>query len=76
MQDFFEVGKNFFKKSRRLRGLINGANQFIAFVRQNGGKLSKAKRAFFAELMDDEVSALEQAIASRLDKSTNELRSE
>ena len=39
-----------------------GANQFIRFVQQNGGRLSKAKRRYFAELTDDEVSRLEAIV--------------
>ena len=35
------------------------ANQFIRFVQQNGGSLSKAKRGHFPELTDDEVARLE-----------------
>lgn len=38
------------------------ANQFIMFVRNNNGTLSKAKREKFNELTDDEVHALEQVI--------------
>ena len=39
-----------------------GANQFIRFVQQNGGRLSKAKRKYFAELTDAEVSRLEAIV--------------
>ena len=39
-----------------------GANQFIRFVQQNGGRLSKAKRRYFAELTDAEVSRLEAIV--------------
>ena len=39
------------------------ANQFILFVRQNGGHLSQRKRQLFPELHDDEVARLEAAIA-------------
>ena len=39
------------------------ANQFILFVKNNHGKLSAAKRKFFQELTDDEIAALEKAIA-------------
>lgn len=38
------------------------ANQFILFVKNNRGKLSAAKRHFFAELTDAEVNALELAV--------------
>lgn len=38
------------------------ANQFILFVRNNNGVLSKAKRDNFSELTDDEVRALENVI--------------
>lgn len=38
------------------------ANQFILFVRQNGGKLSSAKRGFFPELNEDEIRRLEEAV--------------
>ncbi|MBQ3343883.1 MAG: hypothetical protein IJG84_18425 [Kiritimatiellae bacterium] len=39
------------------------ANQFILFVRQNGGRLSQRKRQLFPELRDDEITRLEAAIA-------------
>ena len=39
------------------------ANQFILFVKNNGGRLSAAKRPFFAELSDDEITRLEQIVA-------------
>ena len=39
------------------------ANQFILFVRNNNGILSKTKREKFNELTDDEVHALEQVIS-------------
>ena len=39
------------------------ANQFIRFVQQNGGSLSKAKRGHFPELTDDEVARLEAIVA-------------
>ena len=39
------------------------ANQFILFVRQNGGRLSQRKRHLFSELRDDEIVRLETAIA-------------
>ena len=38
------------------------ANQFILFVRNNNGTLSKAKREYFGELTDGEVHALETVI--------------
>ena len=38
------------------------ANQFILFVKNNGGRLSAAKRSFFAELTDDEIVQLERII--------------
>lgn len=38
------------------------ANRFIRFVQQNGGRLSKAKREYFAELTDDEIVRLESII--------------
>ena len=38
------------------------ANQFILFVRQNGGHLSQRKRQLFPELHDDEIARLEVAI--------------
>ena len=38
------------------------ANLFIRFVKGNGGHLSKAKRPLFAELTDEEVSALERIV--------------
>ncbi len=38
------------------------ANQFILFVKNNRGRLSEAKRHFFAELTDEEVRALEQVV--------------
>ncbi len=40
------------------------ANQFIMFVNQNGGRLSKSKRSFFNELSDEIISDLEKAVAS------------
>ena len=42
------------------------ANQFILFVRNNNGVLSKAKRGLFSELADDEIHALEQVISNAL----------
>ena len=39
------------------------ANQFILFVRQNGGHLSHGKRLLFQELHDDEIVRLEAVIA-------------
>lgn len=39
-----------------------GANQFIRFVQQNGGTLSKAKRGRFPELTDEEVARLEAIV--------------
>ena len=39
------------------------ANQFILFVRQNGGRLSQRKRQLFPELHDHEIFRLETAIA-------------
>lgn len=39
------------------------ANQFILFVRQNGGHLSQRKRLLFPELNDDEIARLETAVA-------------
>ena len=44
------------------------ANQFIVFVRNNNGVLSKAKRDKFAELTDDEIHALEGVIRDGLMK--------
>ncbi len=38
------------------------ANQFIMFVQQNGGKLSKSRRDFFSELTDDEIEKMEEVI--------------
>jgi hypothetical protein len=38
------------------------ANQFIMFVRNNNGVLSKTKREKFNELSDDEIHALEETI--------------
>ena len=38
------------------------ANQFIMFVRNNNGVLSKTKREKFSELSDDEIHALEATI--------------
>ena len=38
------------------------ANQFILFVRQNGGHLSQRKRQLFPELRDEEIACLESAI--------------
>ncbi len=38
------------------------ANQFILFVKNNGGRLSAAKRPFFAELTDDEIVQLERIV--------------
>ena len=38
------------------------ANQFILFVKNNRGRLSAAKRRFFAELTDEEVRSLEQIV--------------
>ncbi len=40
------------------------AVQFVTFVQQNGGRLSKGKRALFPELTDGEVFALERAIGT------------
>ena len=44
------------------------ANQFIVFVRNNNGVLSKAKRDKFAELTDDEIHTLEGVIRDGLMK--------
>lgn len=45
------------------------ANQFIRFLMQNAGKLSKGKRHFFPELSDSEISALESAVKQGMDRS-------
>ena len=42
------------------------ANQFIVFVRNNNGVLSKTKRDKFSELTDDEIHALEGVIRDGL----------
>lgn len=47
------------------------ANQFIMFVRDNNGRLSKNKRGHFDELNDEEVSALENVIVKALAGITN-----
>ena len=39
------------------------ANLFILFAKNNGGHLLAAKRPFFAELSDDEISQLERIVA-------------
>ena len=39
------------------------ANQFILFVRQNGGHLSQRKRHLFSELRDEEITRLEAVMA-------------
>ena len=44
------------------------ANQFIVFVRNNNGVLSKTKRDKFSELTDDEIHALEDVIRDGLIK--------
>lgn len=50
---------------RRLKDIVDmpekRVNQFISFVQNNGGTLSKRKREFFAELSDEEVSRMEEA---------------
>jgi hypothetical protein len=38
------------------------ANQFILLVQQNGGRLSRSKRARFSELSDSEIARLEEVI--------------
>ncbi len=38
------------------------ANQFILFVQQNGGSLPARRREYFAELSDEEISAMEKII--------------
>ena len=38
------------------------ANQFVMFVRQNGGRLPKSRRQYFAELTDSEIGRLEDVI--------------
>lgn len=40
------------------------ANQFILFVRQNGGRLSAAKRRFFPELTEEEIARLEEVVGA------------
>ncbi len=44
------------------------ANQFIMFVRNNNGTLSKAKRDKFGELTDEEIHALETVICTTLNR--------
>jgi hypothetical protein len=46
------------------------ANLFLRLAHQNGGRLSKAKRglAAFSRLTEEEITALEDAIASAQDK--------
>lgn len=39
-------------------------NQFVLFVQQNGGRLSRRKRDYFAELSDEEVRRLEKIVKS------------
>lgn len=50
---------------RRLKDIVDmpekRVNQFISFVQNNGGTLSKRKREFFAELSDEEVLKMEEA---------------
>ncbi len=41
------------------------ANQFILFVKNNHGRLSVAKRPFFAELTDAEVARLERIVNAK-----------
>lgn len=40
------------------------ANQFILFVKQNGGSLPARRREYFAELSDEEISAMEKIIGA------------
>ncbi len=40
------------------------ANQFILFVKQNGGSLPVRRREYFAELSDEEISAMEKIIGA------------
>ena len=51
---------------RSVRGIVDMPNQraalLIKLIHQNKGKLSKAKRASFAELHDDEITRIESAI--------------
>ncbi len=49
------------------------ANRFIAFVQQNGGKLSKAKREWFSELTDEEITRLEKAVRNNTAPTESEL---
>ncbi len=46
------------------------ASLFVRLVLENNGKLSKAKRALFAELSDDEVADLEGAVQRAVDASS------
>ena len=59
--------KEYDKMREAMRGIVDmpdkKANQFILFVRQNGGRLSQRKRHLFSELHDDEIVRLETAIA-------------
>jgi len=59
--------KAYDKMREAMRGIVDmpdkKANQFILFVRQNGGHLSQRKRQLFPELHDDEIARLETAIA-------------
>ena len=54
------------KMREKMRSIVDmpdkKANQFILFVRQNGGHLSQRKRQLFLELHDDEIARLEAAI--------------
>lgn len=57
--------KDYDEIRRRLRDIVDmpekRVNQFISFVQSNGGRLSKRKREFFAELSDEEVTRMEEA---------------
>ena len=58
--------KSYDEIRRGMREIVDmpekAANQFIMFVRNNNGVLSKSKRERFSELTDDEVHALEAVI--------------
>ena len=51
------------------------ANRFISFVQQNGGKLSKARREWFSELTDEEITRLEEAVRNNTAPNEGELTS-
>lgn len=58
--------QNYDRMRKRMRDIVDmpdkKANQFILFVQQNNGSLPRSHRKFFAEITDEEISALESIV--------------